>query len=146
MSFIDLKTLKSTILLYLACAYCEFDVDLESLPTICQMIVSGVPLIVNSTKSVPGGAVVVAWEPPFEGACPVVSYTVYYREVVLSVARNNSWYSITVHRNKTSCTLHLNCRKEFDVAVTSLSGSGESAFNDSKIWNFQTGGGKVSPE
>ena len=105
------------------------------------LTVSGVPLIVNTTKRVSGGSVVVAWEPPFEGACPIVSYNVYYREVA---ARNNSWYSVTVHRNKTSCTLHLNCRKEYDVAVTSLSGSGESAFNDSKIWNFQTGGGRVS--
>ena len=112
---------------------------------IIYLFTAGVPIVVNSTKVVPGGTVVVAWEPPFEGACPVVNYTVYYREV-MSSARNNSWYSVTVPRNKTSCTLHLTCRKEYDVAVTSQNGFGESPLNDSKIWNFKTGGGKVVSE
>ena len=103
----------------------------------------GVPVIVNSTKAVPGGTVVVAWEPPLEGACPVDNYTVYYREVV-SPTRKSKWQSITVNRNITSCTLQLKCRKEYDVAVTSLRGYKESAFSDSKIWNFKTGGGNMT--
>ena len=91
----------------------------------------------------PGGTVVVAWEPPLEGACPVVRYTVYYREV-LSPAMKSKWHSqVTVNRNTTSYTLHLNCRKEYDIAVTSLNANTESALNDSKIWNFKTGGGNI---
>ncbi|KAJ7385283.1 hypothetical protein OS493_016354 [Desmophyllum pertusum] len=105
----------------------------------------GVPIIVNTTKAVTGRTVVVAWEPPLEGACPVVRYTVYYREV-LSPAIKSKWHSpVTVNRNTTSYTLHLNCRKEYDIAVTSLNANTESALNDSKIWNFKTGGDVPSP-
>ena len=85
------------------------------------------------------------WEPPFEGACPVVKYNVYYREVMSSARQRSSWYTIELDGNRTSYMLHLSCRKEFDVSITSTSGSGESPFNDSKTWNFQTtGGNKVN--
>ncbi|XP_078379572.1 uncharacterized protein LOC144662599 isoform X1 [Oculina patagonica] len=99
----------------------------------------GFPVIVNKTKDVPGGTVAVCWEPPFEGTCPIVNYTVNYREV-LSPTRNSKWHSVTVNRNATSLTLQLRCNTEYDIAVTSLSGYGESALNESKIWNFKTGG------
>ncbi|XP_078368380.1 uncharacterized protein LOC144652235 [Oculina patagonica] len=101
----------------------------------------GVPVITNTTKVVPGGTVVVAWEPPLEGACPVEKYTVYYREVMSS----SKWHSVSVSKNTTSYTLHLNCRSEYNVAVTSLSGYGESSLNESKIWNFKTSGGIPLP-
>ena len=100
----------------------------------------GVPDIVNSTKAVPGGTVVVAWDPPFEGACPVIMYTVYYRKV----AKNSKWQSVTVKGKTNSYTLQLKCREEYEVAVTSMSGYKESAFNESKIWNFKTQGGDVA--
>ena len=98
----------------------------------------GVPDIVNSTKTVPGGTVVVAWETPFEGACPVITYTVYYRKV----AKNSKWQSVTVKGKTDSYTLQLKCKEEYEVAVTSLSGYKESAFNESKIWKFKTQGGQ----
>ena len=101
----------------------------------------GVPLIVNTTKSVSGGDVLVVWEPPLVGACPVVKYNVYYREVMSSARQQGNWYSVELDGSHTSCTLHLSCRKEYNVSVTSISESGESPFNDSKIWNFQTTGG-----
>ena len=100
----------------------------------------GVPDIVNSTKTVPGGTVVVAWEPPLEGACPVTTYTVYYRKV----AKKTKWQSVTVKGKTNSYTLQLRCREEYEVAVTSLIGYKESAFNESKIWNFKTQGGDVA--
>ena len=101
----------------------------------------GVPLIVNTTKSVSGGDVLVVWEPPLVGTCPVVKYNVYYREVMSSARQQGNWYSVELDGSHTSCTLHLSCRKEYNVSVTSISESGESPFNDSKIWNFQTTGG-----
>ncbi|XP_078379543.1 uncharacterized protein LOC144662575 [Oculina patagonica] len=104
----------------------------------------GFPVIVNTTKQVPGGTVVVGWEPPFEETCPILNYTVNYREV-LSHKRKSKWHSVTVNGNATSLTLQLSCNTEYDVAVTSLSGYGESALNESKIWNFKTGGDLPSP-
>ena len=98
----------------------------------------GVPDIFNSTKTVPGGTVVIAWETPFEGACPVITYTVYYRKV----AKNSKWQSVTVKGKTNRYTLQLKCREEYEVAVTSLSGYKESAFNESKIWKFKTQGGQ----
>ena len=92
-----------------------------------------------------------AWEPPFEESCsivnytvsPIVNYTVYYRKV-FSPTRKSIWLSVTVNRNVTSLSLKLSCKTEYDIAVTSVSGYGESALNESKIWNFKTGGGNVS--
>ena len=81
------------------------------------------------------------WEPPLVGACPVVKYNVYYREVMSSARQQSNWYSVELDGSRPSCTLHLSCRKEYNVSVTSISESGESPFNDSKIWNFQTTGG-----
>ncbi|XP_078379553.1 uncharacterized protein LOC144662584 [Oculina patagonica] len=104
----------------------------------------GFPVIVNTTKHVPGGTVVVGWEPPFEETCPTMNYTVNYREV-LSHKRKSKWHSVTASRNATSLTLQLSCNTEYDIAVTSLSGYGESALNESKIWNFKTGGDLPSP-
>ena len=84
-----------------------------------------------------------AWEPPFEESCPVVNYTVNYRKV-MSAVKKSKWRSITVNRNATSFTLQLNCKNEYDIAVTSVGEYWQSALNDSKIWNFKTGGGKHS--
>ena len=82
-----------------------------------------------------------AWEPPFDESCPVVNYTVNYRKV-MSAVKKSKWLSITLNRNATSFTLQLNCKNEYDIAVTSMGEYWQSALNDSKIWNFQTGGGK----
>ena len=57
--------------------------------------------------------------------------------------RKGKWHSVTLHRNVTSYTLHVNCRKEYDVAVTSRSEYQESSLSDSKIWNFKTEGNDV---
>lgn len=84
-----------------------------------------------------------AWEPPFEETCLIINYTVNYREV-LSPKRKRVWRSVTVNRNVTSLTLQLSCNTEYDIVVTSMSGYGESALNESKIWNFKTGGGNYS--
>ena len=106
------------------------------------MFILGVPVIVNTTEAVTGRFVVVTWEPPLDGACPTVGYTLYYRKV-MSLGRKTNWHSIAVNRNYTTYTLQLNCRKEYDVAVTSRSAYKESNFGDSIIWNFKTGGGDV---
>lgn len=97
----------------------------------------------NKTEAVTGRFVVVTWEPPLDGACPIVGYTLYYREV-MSLGRKTNWHSIAVDRNDTTYTLQLSCGKEYDVAVTSRSAYKESNFSDSNIWNFKTGGGNVA--
>ena len=66
-----------------------------------------------------------------------------YRKVT-SPVKKSKWRSITVNRNATSFTLQLNCKNEYDIAVTSVGEYWQSALNDSKIWNFKTGGGKHS--
>ena len=101
-------------------------------------------MIVNRTAVVTGGVVVVSWEPPLEGACPVVRYKVYYREVISHVNNESKWKSVAVNRNVTSHTLHLKCWKEYEIAVTSLTTQGESDFKDSGIWKFKTKGGSRS--
>ena len=107
-----------------------------------MIIIVEVPVIVNTTKEVTSQVAVVAWEPTLDGACQIDKYTVYYREVIfLEVKRK--WHSVTVHGNETSYTLHLSCRKEYDVAVTAWSTHTESNVSDSKIWNFKTVGGNV---
>jgi len=60
------------------------------------------------------------------------------------VAKKNKWQSVTVKGKTNSYTLQLKCREEYEVAVTSLSGFKESAFNESKIWNFKTQGGDMA--
>ena len=85
----------------------------------------------------------VRWEPPLEGACPVVRYNVYYREVISAVDKR-TWKSVIVDRNATSYILRLGCKREYEIGVTSLNGHRESALNDSRIWNFKTGGGNTT--
>ncbi|KAL9976606.1 hypothetical protein ACROYT_G013927 [Oculina patagonica] len=137
--------------LHLKCGS-EYDVTVTSLSGYGESLLNeskiwnfktsgGIPVIANTTKVVPGGTVVVAWEPPLEEACPVEKYTVYYREVMSS----SKWHSVSVNRNTTSYTLHLNCGSEYDVAVTSASGYGESLLKESKIWNFKTSEAVPSP-
>lgn len=79
----------------------------------------------------------VVLEPPLEGACPIDGYSIYYREV-MSNGIKSKWHSVPVNRNATSYMLHLNCDKEYDVAITSRSGYEESNLSESKIWNFKT--------
>ena len=87
--------------------------------------------------------VTVVWEPPLEGACPIDGYNIYYREVT-SLGMKSKWQSVTVNRNTTSYMLHLNCDKEYDVAITSRSGYKESNLSESKIWNFKTATGNIA--
>ena len=103
-------------------------------------IIPGVPVIVNTTKEVTSRIAVVAWELPW--VCGIDKYTVYYREVIFLEVKSK-WHSVTVNGHETSYTLHLSCRKEYDVAVTSWIAHVESNLSDSKIWNFKTLGGNV---
>ena len=101
---------------------------------------AGVPVIINRTEEVTGGTVVVRWEPPLVGACPVDQYKVYYSEVILP-AEKRTWSSVTVNRDTTSYTIQLMCGREYEIAVTSLATQRESNFHESQIWKFKTKGG-----
>ena len=101
---------------------------------------AGVPVIKNRTEEVTGATVVVKWEPPLDGACPVDQYKVYYSEVILQ-AENKNWSSVTVNRNTTSYTIQLTCGREYEIAVTSLATQRESNFHESRIWKFKIRGG-----
>ena len=107
------------------------------LPGFLLITILGIPVIVNTAKIVTRRMVVVVWEPPLEGACPIDGYSVNYREV-MSNGTKSEWHSVTLNRNTTSYVLHLKCFKEYDVAVTSRSGYEESNLSESKIWNFKT--------
>lgn len=98
----------------------------------------GVPIIVNKVEEVAGRTVVVRWEPLLEGACPIVGYNVYYREVP---TRKDKWNSVTVNRNAINYTLYLDCWKQYEIAVTSLATYGESPLSDSHVWKVLTIGG-----
>lgn len=100
-------------------------------------------MIVNKDKELAGGTVLVKWERPVEGACPVVGYNVYSREVI-SRSGKSKWNIATVQKNATEYILYLRCRKQYEVAVTSLVEHRESALNESWIWNFKTGGGTTT--
>ena len=67
-----------------------------------------------------------------------MQYNVYYREVILRDEKGH-WNLITVDRNTTSYTLHLECWKQYEITVTSFYSYRESDKEDSKIWNFKTG-------
>ena len=73
-----------------------------------------------------------------ERICHVVEYNVYYREVILRDEKGH-WNLITVDRNTTSYTLHLECWKQYEITVTAFYSHGESDKEDRKIWNFKTG-------
>ena len=100
----------------------------------------------NKDKEVAGKTVVIIWEPPLNGACSVLGYKVYHRKV--SLAGTSPWSFETVNKDCTHHTLDLDCSKEYEVAVTSLSAanastdSTESSFSDSRIWNFKVRRGK----
>ena len=100
-------------------------------------------MIVNKVKEVAGATVVIRWEPSLDEVCPVVWYSVYYRQVKNLKEQWN--LAVTVDRNATSHTLYLNCRKEYEIAVTAMNASGEGGVHDSGTWIFKTGGGKYQP-
>ena len=97
-------------------------------------------MILNQANKVAGGAAVIRWISPLEGACLVVRYNIYYREA-FSKANKGEWNLITIKSNVTSYTLHLPCWKEYEITVTSLNAYGEGDINDSKVWKFRTQGG-----
>ena len=100
-------------------------------------------MILNKVKEVAGAMVVVRWEPPLEGACPIVGYNVYYRED-FSQTKESKWKLVNVNRTAASYTFHLECWKEYEIAVTSFNAAGESDINDSGIWKLRTGKGTNS--
>ena len=103
---------------------------------------AGVPVIINWTKEVTGGNVVIKWEPTLDGACPVVQYKVYYKEANLEAEKKPSgWISVIVNRNTTSYTIQLMCGREYKIVVTSLAAQRESDFRKSRKWQFKTKGG-----
>ena len=101
-------------------------------------------MIVNKVKEVAGATVVVRWEAALDGVCPVLSYSIYYRQIISMARKSQSQWNlaVTMDRNATSHTLHLHCRKEYEIAVAALNAHGESGVDDSRTWKFKTGGGK----
>ena len=96
-------------------------------------------MILSKAKEVAGRTVVVRWELPLEGACPVVGYNVYYREVQ---TRKGTWISLAVNRNATNYTLTLpDCWKKYGIAVTSQYALREDSLGYSQVWNVITRGG-----
>lgn len=89
-----------------------------------------------------GGAVVIRWQNPLEGPCPISNYRIWYREV-FSAASKSKWDSVVVRRNATSYTLQFHCWKEYEIAMTSVNGS---VGINTHAWKFRTGGGEYKKQ
>lgn len=124
------------------CAYFFNNCDQSIYPSISDFFL-GVPVILNKLKKVARGTVVVRWEPPIEGACPVMGYNVSYREVI-SPWQKSKWHSAIVKGKATNYTLRLRCGKEYEIKVTSLIGQRKSSMTDNRKWKFKIGGGNAS--
>lgn len=74
--------------------------------------------------------ITVSWKSPFDGECPVTSYTVYYR--VMERMTASAWKEVLVSNDQLQTTLQLKCRKMYEIAVTAWSSHGETTRNQSK--------------
>lgn len=99
----------------------------------------GVPTIVN--KNVTGGTIGMQWEPPLEGACPVLAYNIYYRRVGSPRSGESKKHLISIDGSINHYTLHLNCSHEYEINVTSMDGHMES--DSSQTLKFKPSGGKL---
>ena len=99
---------------------------------------AGFPVI---TVQVHGSFVDVMWKPPFQEACPVSIYTIYYRTVTSAIEKNQ-WNMVNVTGNGTR--LSFQCSKEYEVTVTAWTSRGETPLNHSTPLLVATGGGNNS--
>ena len=92
-------------------------------------------------KQVTGGTVGIQWEPPLEGACPVLAYNIYYRRVSSQRSGESKRDLISIDGSINQYTLHLNCSHEYEINVTSMDGHMES--DSSQTLKFKPSGGKL---
>ena len=92
-------------------------------------------------KQVTGGTVGIQWEPPLEGACPVLAYNIYYRGVSSPPSGESKRDLISIDGIINHYTLHLNCSHEYEINVTSMDGHMES--DSSQTLKFKPSGGKL---
>ena len=76
--------------------------------------------------------ITVSWNAPFDGECPVTSYTVYYR-MMESRMTTSAWKEVTVSKYQLQITLQLKCHKTYEIEVTAWSSFGETSRNQSKV-------------
>lgn len=89
--------------------------------------------------AVPGKSnVMVRWKYPFDGECPVTSYTVYYRNVMKGIP--GRWQEVIVSRNKLQTTLQVKCSILYQIAVTAWSSHGETLRNQNTVEKSTFGG------
>ena len=81
------------------------------------------------------------WEPPLEGACPVLAYNIYYRKLNSPRSVEGKRDLIRVDGSINHYTLQLHCSGEYEINVTSLNGHMES--DSRQTWRFKTDGGKL---
>lgn len=92
-------------------------------------------------KQVTGGTVGIQWEPPLEGACPVLAYNIYYKKVGSPRSGESKKHLISIDGSINHYTLHLNCSHEYEINVTSMDGHMES--DSSRTLKFKPSGGKL---
>ena len=108
----------------------------------CSLL--GDPLMTQETVHVPGRHVMVRWMRTFEGQCPPVNYTVYYKEV-----NSKDWnFRVNVPKGVDQYDLELECFKAYDVAVNArlsenlINVTEEAPRDAGNHWKVLTGQGK----
>ena len=86
--------------------------------------------------------ITVNWTAPFDGDCPVTSYTVYYR--VVERMYTNVWKEVTLSSYQLQITLQLKCQKMYEIEVTAWSSYGETTREQSQV--VPTWGGNYFPK
>ena len=94
------------------------------------------PIIKNKGVQVFGCDVNLKWSSPQDNGCPLIMYTVYYREQ--STTEDDSWHQINVTVDTRSRDLpSLKCNTEYIFKMSAWNELGESA--TSNQWPIKTG-------
>ena len=76
------------------------------------------------------------WSPPTHIGCPLVMYTIYYREIQ-SDSNDADWLQISITQlQKTSYVMPLKCDMEYEIAISVKDAEKESVM--SNFWRVTT--------
>ena len=76
------------------------------------------------------------WSPPTHIGCPLVMYTIYYREIQ-SDSNDADWLQISITQlQKTSYVMPLKCDMEYEIAISVKDAERESVM--SNFWRVTT--------
>ena len=90
----------------------------------------------NTTMEINSCALNYIWSPPTHIGCPLVMYTIYYREIQ-SDSNDADWLQISITQlQKTSYVMPLKCDMEYEIAISVKDAERESVM--SNFWRVTT--------